>query len=356
MSNDTPGSSLQDQIAQLQQSLGSASDGEKSPESAAPAEPAQDTPSTPEPELTAADAAPEPTTETAAESVSEPAVADASGSLSLFGGDAMGALGSVLDVDSQSTWQPKFPTIEQQGGSSNGGGVEPMRGTPAEIRDIMPSGKRPFYGVFLGYRISASGWPVKYEQDGGEGDARARPCWNVAIPASDAENATLLTAACKAYQYTKRDLKDSFDWDDGAGAGHPRPNFEQLVYLPDIDGCVIIRSPSHYTSLTGSIEELQGRSSGGALKPFAARFVPHSTDPKHINGYDVQHHWIKYHVDQHDEKLAKAWTDFQNWYKTIVADPAGEVQTNYKEWIACQDCPMTDEIRGALVKAKNLGR
>lgn len=343
---DAAGTSAQTDIDKLRAQLAAA-------EAAAAASTAQEPEPEPEPEK-AIVAQPEAETETE-KAVSTDTKPKSSGDLLAALGIAPANVAASMELITApgSGGGAPFPVLQQAGGnSSTAGGLTVPEFVDEKVRVRLPEGKKPFDCVFLGYRIEVTAWPVGFAAKGGEGDGKSKPCWSAAVSPADAINAERVRKACENYQFTKGALKDKFDWDNGSGAGHPRPQIAILAYIADVDDVVEIRTASHWESMQRTVNELKKfvDPQTGVLNPFPAT-VKMMSEQKTINGNDIRWHWFGISQALLNEQMKALWGRFTDWYKRAAEDP--EVKAKIKRWMECTDRPVGEREGEALVRAAN---
>lgn len=243
-----------------------------------------------------------------------------------------------------------FPLLYVTGGNS-GGAITPAKFVPAEIADNLPQGKKPVRGVYLAHRIEIAAWPEGYKDEQGDSDAPRRPAWTAEIPGEAGEDISVLTRACKAYQYTPLADKVKFDFAAEAAVGHIRPVISLLMYLPDTDGVVVVQPPAHYNAFVNTAGALAKNAdpATGALEQFPAVLTVVS---KTTTAKGSGKSWTIHHLDVVADVTPKGkdtYAAFQKWKATVAEDPA--TVASIMDWINCTENPLSEENRARLRRA-----
>ncbi len=227
--------------------------------------------------------------------------------------------------------------------AGNQGGVfVPAPFVEQSIADQLPQGKKPFDAVFIGYRLAVSSWPVGYDSNNTEG----KPVWSCAIAANNQADAVSLVRCARQYQYTSTLNRPKFDHAT-SGVGHVRPQVEVLAYIPELDGLVVVSTPSNFGSVESTLAGFQNLTdkSTGAIGQFPASFRPLSEDKSSKkSGQSWKVHRLE--VTSSTNQTSPAWTKYEAWRNGAAQDPA--VVATVRQWLAADDRPMTDEVRKAL--------
>jgi hypothetical protein len=243
---------------------------------------------------------------------------------------------------------PVFPALTVTGGAQ-GGLFQPHKGIPNEIADMLPQGRKPVEGVFIGYRTELSAWPAGYSERAEEGGEKVRPVWTAAAGAGDVTTAALVEKACKQYQFTKGADKHIFDHAT-SGVGHIRPVLQVLVWSKDLNDVLVVQSTAGYESWVESLRNLSRQADpvSGALTQFPVSIRTQST-PRQNKGNTWMVHTLTFDVPANATGGAML-KGFTEWRPTVVEEKAAQVN----EWLTAEDRPVTDEIRAALVKGSTL--
>lgn len=256
--------------------------------------------------------------------------------------------GVLLAAMNEAVKPPPFPLVDVPYAA---GMFVPADFQEQEIQDRLPQGKRPIDGVFVGFRLEVTGWPTAYDETATEA---AKPCYSVAINLGSASDIALAIAASKAYQFTPKADKGKFDWAEGVG--HVRPQLSLLVWHRDLDGLMLIRTPSSYQSVVDTLAGLNRLvdPATGTLAPFPCSVRVHTDEVASKNsGNRWKVHSLVVSPATNSEAGAALWTAYQGWIQTAMGDATTVKEVT--EWLNGVDKPMVDEVRAALTKAKALG-
>jgi len=276
--------------------------------------------------------------------------------MTLFGNDVNMSAGlmAVCDVHDQGGG-PAFPILTVAGGNA-GGSFVPLSGTPQEIADMLPQGRKPVEGVFLAYRNEVTAWPISYQERQAQGgqspEGSDKPCWSAVVPCMNADASRLLAEACQKYQYTKGVNKPLWNF-AASGVGHIRPALQLLVYLPSVDDVIVVQTCSHYSSWKRSQDNLKRHVDPrtGSLTQFPCS-IRSVTNQETIGPNQVSIHTLDLAAVMNDS--GKSWWDAYVQWRTKLAD-APDVQALLKEWIMGEDRPLNASILERLTKAKSIG-
>lgn len=278
--------------------------------------------------------------------------------MSLVGIDESRALSSFTDMVDGQTFEPAFQGVKQIGGRQ-GGALEANRGTDEEID--LPEGRRPFLGVFLGYRLNFVAWGsgLKSSDEASTEDEEASaPVYSGALsPLFDPTNSRLLKDACSAYQFTAKVNKGMFDFADSE-AGHIRANCELLVFFPEANGAITVATPFYYDSVfgkTGTMANLKGlvdKEAGGIL-PIPYKIAP-ITETKTVKGNDIGVHHLQLSKEV-DTKSKAVFAAFKGWSDMLHTTEGTGQMEKIGAWLKCTDHPVSEATIGYLKNARALG-
>lgn len=274
--------------------------------------------------------------------------------LSIYDSATAGAalLAVVAESESGASNAPPFPTIVVSGGNT-GGAFEAMKGTPEDVRDILPEGRKPIPCILLGYRTHLFAWAAAASDKASGGDGKpSRPVWACNVPASNAEDYKLITKALNNYTFKKKHEKAAYDFDREPQVGHLKAQFQALVYLPATDSLAVIQGLGLYKSWVnscGSVSKLVDAKGGFIKAPISA------------------------HVQTVDEKGSEAWKlhslcfqlalptnvsreEIGAKFLAFVQRMQGDEQANSKvlDWLNAVDHTITDDIRAKLKASLSL--
>lgn len=213
----------------------------------------------------------------------------------------------------------------------NEGRLEPASFMPEEATDRVAHWlRRKHVGIVLAYRTDLVSWPRGYDPDREEQDD---PAFTAAAPMSAREDVNLIAMACKAHQFTARDLKDLWDVENG-GPGHLKPNLTLVVWDPTLEDVVLLQGHLNYNGFAETRDALRRALgvSGGAAFGCQIQAVK-----KTIKSWSSGHYAFDLTV-RPDSSSQQA---FERW--TAESDKA-----EINRWLSCADRPMTDEIRERL--------
>lgn len=263
------------------------------------------------------------------------------------GGGALAALAATAD---SATIEVPYPLVYLAGGTS-GGSINPAPFLPQDVQDRLPQGKKPIHCVYVSYRLEAVLWAEKYDEDAEE---KQQPVWNLAVPYSDITNYQKLMAAARAYNFTPGvDKEAKFSVSHG-GPGHLRPQLSVLVYVPDLDSLLIVRSCAVYGSVSATADSLLAvpaklkRMMGdefpdlkGGLPPFPCALRPTSKETtSRRSGSRWVTHSLTFEPSREGECL-KAWEQWPIHKAGIKADP--ESLDSFRSWLDGADHPISDD-------------
>ncbi len=278
--------------------------------------------------------------------------APATSALSIYDSSAATAalMAVVEQADDLGSNAPAFPTIVVSGGNT-GGAFEAMKGTPEDVRDILPEGRKPIPCILLGYRTHLFAWATA-ASDKSDGQKASKPVWAVNVPASNVEDFKLITKALNNYTFKKKHEKAAYDYDKEPQVGHLKAQFQALVYLPAADQIVVVQGLGLYKSWVnscGSVAKLIDPKGGFLKTPISA------------------------HVTTTEEKGAEAWKlhslcfqltlpttanreEIGAKFMAFVKRMQGDEQANTKvlDWLNATDHTITDDIRAKLKASLSL--
>jgi len=256
-----------------------------------------------------------------------------------------GLLAVIEAADRQQ--EAAFPLLLVAGGAQ-GGTMSPAKNVPPEIANRMPQGKMPIEGVFIGLRTEVTAWATDYDHR--DLNEEGKPLWSIAASAHDQAGAILIEAACKNYQYTKKDAKAAFD-QTASGIGHIRPTLQVMVWSKTLGDIIIVQSPPSYDSW---VEGLRGMlrladPATGALSQFPMVMRVTSVNKSSKAGFT----WLE-HYFSIDAAVNAAGGEMLAVFKTWRAGIPQENVEKVNSWLAAVDHPITDDIKALLVKAKGI--
>jgi hypothetical protein len=276
--------------------------------------------------------------------------------MALFGSEINMAAGLIAVTDVQDFGGgPAFPILTVSGGNA-GGAFVPLSGTPQEIADMLPQGRKPVEGVFLAYRNEVTAWPISYQERQAQGAQSAegsdKPAWSAVVPCMNGDASRLLAEACQKYQFTKGPNKPLWNM-AASGVGHIRPALQALIYLPAVDDVIVVQTVSHYSSWKRSLDNLKRHVDPrtGSLSQFPCS-IRSVTNTETIGPNQVAIHTLD--IGAVMNETGKAWWDAYSAWRAKLAD-SPDVTALLKEWIMGEDRKLTEEILGRLQKAKTIG-
>lgn len=273
-----------------------------------------------------------------------PTAAPVANTLALFG-QTFAGMGNALSVltDLEDFKPSTFPVLTLTGGKT-GGLFSPASYVAEEVANQLPQGKKPINAIFMGFRTEVVSWAEGYKEGQTE---TAKPLFTVAISGMNAELTKQAAAAAKAYQYTKGDQKSAkYDFAT-TQVGHLGVSLALLVYLPEVDDVIEIKTPSKYASWLNTMENLKRQATDGQLGQFPCVLRPVSVS-KVVNGWDINEHSIDF-VKKIDAE-SKGWYEAYTAYiAKAAADP--EMRENLESWVNGTDRPMTAMSRTSLSTA-----
>lgn len=226
------------------------------------------------------------------------------------------------------------------------GSWNPSDYMPKALREQMPVGRKPFPIVVLGYRYELAAFPTGYEQGGN----KPKPIWNCAVASSDSENMNAAARLCKNYQFTSKANKSKYDADN-SGVGHVKPALAILVYLPELNQLVELRSRPCYQGSDKTGREIAAHiTQDGTLEPFPCEVAIETTVVETpANKWDVYHLLFR---SMTSDKLNNVKAAFQTW--AAAAGQDSETVSKYNEWMAAADKPVTPDIAALIAKGSRL--
>jgi hypothetical protein len=266
-------------------------------------------------------------------------------------GDTMGALMAATEADGSGAGKRNLYPILTQASGPTGGAFERARHMTDDEAASLPEGRKPFTGVFLGYRFSATSWPKGYEAGN-----KQQPVFSCALPAAEPKLVTKLMQIGKNYQFFTRD-RTEFDVDNG-GPGHVRPQLEILIFDPESESLFTYHTCSHYNSCVDTRDQLiknastVGKDANGkdqkAMLPFVGVFAPKTHKSTSKKGRDIIYHWCQ--IDKLDITDSNAQAAWQAWQKFSAAarQDAGVMQM-VDDWFGGADAPLTQFARQNLM-------
>ena len=254
---------------------------------------------------------------------------------------------ALIAKETEGTFTDMFPTIMLKGGNS-GGSMVPTSGTDKEIAKLLPQGKQPIQGVFMAYRTLAIAWPEALD-DSKEKNGE-RPCIDCAIPANDTDNTALLLTGCENFQFAPKEVKQT-KWSFKAGGpGLIRPIMEILVYLPQFDDIIVLRSSSllkTYHTLGQQLTQYVNESNG-ELGVFPASFEV-TTDTWYED--NVFHYWK---ITSMVNDVGAANFAKYNAFVESIRTNRPDMMQDINDWFTGADKPITADYQARLKQAANM--
>ncbi len=229
-----------------------------------------------------------------------------------------------------------FPTLSMTGGSS-GGAFKLDRMNEEHSDDDLQEGTRPMYGVLVGYRVMVMCWPRIYV----EGAKRDMPKWRSIIDSKNPDDAALLEAAYRVYQFRSGRPEKGIEvdpvWDP---VGHPAAAVELMVFDAKA-GLICVRSPWSYDSLIATTGEISGVWKDGLMNPKPVIITP-VTEPRASKNKTWKAHYPKmaHHIGPETREAGIAFDEFR---KGAMEDPDLD-----KALAAWESTSLTDEQRDIL--------
>jgi hypothetical protein len=190
---------------------------------------------------------------------------------------------------------------------------EAPKSTDPKVYDYMPVSDRPFYGVYLGYRLGATGWRGA-AMPGSGGNP---PLYRMAIPHPLAagqrgvELAQKVLAVGSKVQFTKSADRVKFD-----SAGRLSPEIHILVWTPNAGFITLV--VSGYTSVQNTLDAM--KKTEVANRPgLPYKFLPEKetiVNKKAAEGA-ANRSWDNYHVtaaaavDESGQRMHQAFQQFR---------------------------------------------
>ena len=252
---------------------------------------------------------------------------DAKNALAMLYGPSADAANDVTPAD-------MFDEIDSGGGLAfklpfaqvRKGNWDVHKSCPQTIYDFMPAGKRPFWMIYLGYRIGGIGWPVTSGATGG-----APPLFRFAIPhrrmfpaSTEVTRQTLLYGSKIQYKKVNEEKYKHI--------GKLTPEIHIFGWTPNTGFiCLTVQgfSPSELTAeglSPKTIRDIEG------LGPLCFTIEAHETVNKKVTDPNAKNarwtdYWIKPDFQPTEEKsnaLFTAWEKFkseniQEFARTVVA-------------------------------------
>lgn len=267
--------------------------------------------------------------------------------ITAFGG--MSSVGSAITAFTQvADEKPSFdlfPLVNVLGGAT-GGGFDAAKHQAEDLKQLLPSGRKPIKAVFLGYRVIVTAYPLLYDAA-----RKDKPSWLAAIPSHDGDAMTVATKLCRNYQFTKKTNKGKFNF-DSSNVGHVKPAVEVLVYLPEANMLCTVRGTNDYTATERTMREISAHvASDGSIQPFACAIEVESNR----EGEETANPWLIHHMRflAIPPKDAATWkAGFDGWVAAASED--AETVENYQKWLGGSDKPLTDDILQRMASGANL--
>jgi len=289
-----------------------------------------------------------------AEKVDAADVVDLTQVPSLFGGNSVALPsygGDLLDralaaVSSENKTLSPFHTLMQDGANSaSGGGLKAAPWTDESVALELPEGPRGFFATFMGYRVTVTGWPEKFDS---ASTKKAKPVFTAS--ASTGDDLELIVQAASAYQFCGD--KKRFDYHSSGDPAHIRPQVEIMLHIQGQEKPIIVATPSHFSSVTETLKAINGLKRPGpdgkmTLQALPVRVLPKSKDVQGKNN-TWKTHWISFESDpsKNTDALKAEWDAYRSYVAINALDP--EAVKEVGEWLDGADRPITDNIRDTL--------
>lgn len=240
-----------------------------------------------------------------------------------------------------------FPILQVTGGES-GGQWKLVGDVPKEIaRQFMPvTSDDSLDGVFVGFRVEMVAWPRNKRPE----DEGTRPAWSAVMPATAPANVRdSFLAAAEAFNFTPGADKAKFDVAAG-GPGHLRPSFQALVYLPSVQGLIVVQPPALLSSWLESAESLVKLvdPKTGKLGRFPVRVKVSSRVIKYASNVNKIHRLV---FDKAMDSEGAQWLEgFREWREHVLAKDEETAKT-VNSWLTGADAPLLPDHVARLTQA-----
>lgn len=245
-----------------------------------------------------------------------------------------------------------YPVLALAGGATGGGFT--MLGQ-APVPAGLPQGKVPVRGMFLSYRYSALAWEVDFDEAkklAGSGGA-PKPVWSCLIPNTAADDIELVTECARKFQFTAKVNRGKWDF-AVSNVGHVKATFEALLYSPDVNGLIVVRSCAGFDSMSRSNASLDKfvDPATNSIRPFPCTVRGVTSNEANKKG---DQSWKVHHLEFGGEPTAAGLEivkAFNTWLGATAADP--DQLKAFQDWTTCADDCIDADVRDALRKGKFL--
>jgi hypothetical protein len=209
-----------------------------------------------------------------------------------------------------------FPTLSLVGGTS-GGMLDLDEMNPEGSDDDLQVGRKPIYGVLLGYRVLLTVWPQAYKEG-----TKQRPRSQAVLPSTEVEAGDIVQAACQRYTFRNRSEEAKYD-----PFGHPSVTLELFVF-EDKAGLFCIRTAGTYDSMLETLKFVNTAFPNGQIQPTPVKIEP-VTEPRTSKQRAWNEHYLQ--VTQHiGAETAPARDAFNRFYQESGNDP--DLTAAMQEW------------------------
>ena len=256
---------------------------------------------------------------------------------------------SVLAIAANSaadggTFVDPIPTLVQKGGNE-GGMIVPSGGTDKEIASQLPQGRQTIHGQLMAYRMCAIAWPSLYD-DRTEG---TRPSVDCAIPATDTELAAALMKGAENFQFASKDVKADKWLPAKGGPGTLRPFMELLIWLPQFQDCVVLRT----APLIKTVQVMSTALLGLCDVEGAVLAQPVDCEPVSEAWFeDNKFHYFRL-TSQLNEKGKATHEAYQAWHAT-VHEQRPDLVAAIMDWFTGADKPANEKQRALIAQATSM--
>jgi hypothetical protein len=256
---------------------------------------------------------------------------------------------SVLAIAANSaadagTFADLIPTLIQKGGNANGM-IVPSSATDKEVACQLPQGRQTLHGQLMAYRMCAIAWPCLFD-DKTEG---VRPPIDCAIPAADAELAAALMKGAENFQFAPKDVKADKWLPAKGGPGTLRPFLELLLWLPQFQDCVVLRT----APLLKTVQVLSTALLGLCDAEGVVFAQPVDCEPVSEEWYeDNKFHYFKL-TSQLNEKGKATHEAYQAWH-AAVHEQRPDLVAAIMDWFTGADKPANEKQRALIAQAASM--
>jgi hypothetical protein len=210
-----------------------------------------------------------------------------------------------------------FPTLDLLGGTS-GGMLDLNEMNQEGSDDDLQVGRKPIYGVLLGYRLLMVLWPQAYK----EGQAKQRPRSQGSLPSTEVEAGDIVQAAAQRYTFRNRAEEAKYDQ-----YGHPSVILE-LFAFEEKAGLFCVRTSGTYDSMLETSKFVNTAFPNGQIQPTPVKIEP-VTEPRQSKTRAWNEHYLQ--VTQHiGAETAPAREAFNRFYQDAGNDP--DLTAAMQEW------------------------